>query len=129
MPGGDRTGPQGMGPMTGRAAGYCAGYNVPGYMNPYGGRGMGFGRMMGGRGGGFGRGRGYGGYAPPVLPAAYPEVPQPVFGAVPYDESVELETLRTHAQALEASLSGIQKRIEALEAQKDEKAGNTGKNE
>jgi len=30
MPRGDRTGPQGMGPMTRRAAGYCAGYDVPG---------------------------------------------------------------------------------------------------
>jgi len=38
MPRGDRTGPAGMGPMTGRAAGYCAGYPVPGYMNTYGGR-------------------------------------------------------------------------------------------
>ena len=30
-----------MGPMTGRAAGYCAGFGVPGYMNPvpYGGFG------------------------------------------------------------------------------------------
>ena len=34
MPGGDRTGPGGMGPMTGRAVGYCAGYPVPGFMNP-----------------------------------------------------------------------------------------------
>ena len=34
MPLGDGTGPRGMGPMTGRAAGYCAGYPVPGYMNP-----------------------------------------------------------------------------------------------
>jgi len=34
MPGGDGTGPMGMGPMTGRAAGFCAGYGVPGYMNP-----------------------------------------------------------------------------------------------
>jgi len=34
MPRGDRTGPAGMGPMTGRAAGYCAGYGVPGYLNP-----------------------------------------------------------------------------------------------
>ena len=34
MPGGNRTGPAGMGPMTGRAAGLCAGYSVPGYMNP-----------------------------------------------------------------------------------------------
>ena len=38
MPRGDGTGPMGMGPMTGRAAGYCAGYPVPGFMNPYGGR-------------------------------------------------------------------------------------------
>jgi len=44
MPLGDGTGPAGMGPMTGRAAGYCAGYPVPGYMNPYGGRpGLGYG--------------------------------------------------------------------------------------
>jgi len=34
MPFGDGTGPMGLGPMTGRAAGYCAGYSVPGYMNP-----------------------------------------------------------------------------------------------
>jgi len=38
MPAGDRTGPMGMGPLTGRAAGFCAGYPMPGYMNPYGGR-------------------------------------------------------------------------------------------
>ncbi|MBN1835246.1 MAG: DUF5320 family protein [Spirochaetales bacterium] len=36
MPRGDGTGPAGMGPMTGRAAGFCAGYGVPGFMNPYG---------------------------------------------------------------------------------------------
>ena len=33
MPGGDRTGPLGMGPMTGRALGKCTGYVNPGYMN------------------------------------------------------------------------------------------------
>ena len=43
MPGGDRTGPWGMGPRTGRGAGYCSGYRVPGFMNrsvfpPFGGR-------------------------------------------------------------------------------------------
>ena len=31
MPGGDRTGPEGRGPMTGRAFGYCAEYNSPGF--------------------------------------------------------------------------------------------------
>ena len=58
MPRGDRTGPMGQGPMTGRAAGYCAGYSVPGYSNPLGGRGF-FGRGVGlglGQGIGFGRG-------------------------------------------------------------------------
>lgn len=30
MPRGDRTGPRGFGPMTGRGFGYCAGYDAPG---------------------------------------------------------------------------------------------------
>ena len=38
MPFGDGTGPAGMAPMTGKAAGVCAGYPVPGYMNPVIGR-------------------------------------------------------------------------------------------
>jgi len=43
MPAGDGTGPWGLGPMTGRAAGFCAGYGIPGFMNrfvfpPFGGR-------------------------------------------------------------------------------------------
>jgi len=38
MPFGDGTGPAGRGLMTGRAAGFCAGYPVPGYMNPIAGR-------------------------------------------------------------------------------------------
>ncbi|HXL02849.1 MAG TPA: DUF5320 domain-containing protein, partial [Candidatus Atribacteria bacterium] len=59
MPGGDRTGPWGLGPMTGRAAGYCAGYSVPGYMNPIPGRGWGAGFGRGWGRGYFGRGRGW----------------------------------------------------------------------
>ncbi|MBN2270315.1 MAG: DUF5320 domain-containing protein [Sedimentisphaerales bacterium] len=38
MPYGDGTGPAGLGPMTGRAAGFCAGYPAPGYANPVLGR-------------------------------------------------------------------------------------------
>ncbi len=67
MPLGDGTGPMGYGPMTGRAAGYCAGYGMPGYMNPVPGGGWGMGRGWGrgfgwgrGRGRGWGRGRGFG---------------------------------------------------------------------
>ena len=33
MPRGDRTGPTGMGPMRGRGAGYCAGFDTPGFAN------------------------------------------------------------------------------------------------
>ncbi len=46
MPGGDKTGPLGYGPMTGRGAGYCSGNRAPGYINaPFGrGRGCGGGR-------------------------------------------------------------------------------------
>ena len=78
MPRGDGTGPAGMGPMTGRAAGYCAGYPVPGYMNPVPGRGFagpgfagaygaapyGYGAAPYGYGGGvpYGYGAGYAGF-------------------------------------------------------------------
>ena len=52
MPGGDRTGPAGMGPMTGRAAGYCTGNSYPGFASPhppgFSGR-RGFSRMGRGR--------------------------------------------------------------------------------
>ena len=62
MPRGDKTGPEGFGPMTGRRMGFCVGNNVPGFTNNLGrranfGRGMrnGFGR---GFNQGFGRGMG-----------------------------------------------------------------------
>jgi len=45
MPFGDGTGPRGMGPMTGRGVGYCAGFVQPGFVNPIPGRRwFGFGR-------------------------------------------------------------------------------------
>lgn len=46
MPAGDGTGPAGLGPMTGRAAGYCAGYPVPGFMNFIPRGGLGYGRFV-----------------------------------------------------------------------------------
>jgi len=45
MPRGDGTGPMGLGPMTGRAAGYCVGYGAPGFMNPIPRAGFGVGAM------------------------------------------------------------------------------------
>ncbi|HHW12652.1 MAG TPA: DUF5320 domain-containing protein [Firmicutes bacterium] len=48
MPRGDGSGPRGMGPMTGRGAGFCAGFAAPGYANPVN-SGCGFGRGHGSR--------------------------------------------------------------------------------
>jgi hypothetical protein len=82
MPMGDRTGPWGLGPKSGRGLGYCAGFPNPGSMNP--GPGFLFGR---GLGRGFGKGRcfwraGYGrrwGYPYlPVSPFTYP--PEIMYG-------------------------------------------------
>jgi len=125
MPAGDRTGPSGMGPRTGRAAGYCSGYATPGFANRGMGGGFGFGRGMG-RGFGFGRGmgrgfgRGYGlsatvpyatpyappqGYAPPTLPT----------------REQELEMLNNQAVDLKQGLKEINQRITELESKAKEK--------
>ena len=47
MPRGDRTGPMGMGSMTGRRVGFCAGFAAPGYMNSVPGYEIGSGRGCG----------------------------------------------------------------------------------
>ncbi|MFP4654721.1 MAG: DUF5320 domain-containing protein [Methanohalobium sp.] len=65
MPGGDRTGPIGSGPLTGRGAGYCAGFDAPGFANnvPVGrglARGRGFAFYRRGMGLGSARGNGFG---------------------------------------------------------------------
>ena len=69
MPRGDRSGPSGEGPNTGRGMGYCTGNTHPDYMNSLSGRGGGYGRGFHG-GPGFGRGAGlrfrggFGSYSP-----------------------------------------------------------------
>ncbi len=103
MPRGDRTGPMGAGPMTGRAAGFCAGNTAPGYANFGGGRGRGMGF---GRGGGFGRGFGRGWIAPGAATVA-PTGPQ------------ELAVLKQQAQQLQADMELIQSRIQELETKPD----------
>lgn len=59
MPRGDKTGPEGSGPMTGRQLGYCTGNNRPGFMEQNSMHGRGFGRGFQ-FGSGRGRGMGYG---------------------------------------------------------------------
>lgn len=61
MPGGDRTGPEGMGPMTGRQMGDCADSGVPRSASAAPGRGWwGWGRGRRGGRGPWGRGFGAG---------------------------------------------------------------------
>ena len=119
MPRGDGTGPGGMGSMTGRGIGYCAGNNVPGFMNPPSGRGFG-GRPGYWGGGGRGwRNRYYAtgqpgwaryGFAPGIAqPSAYP-----VFGQ-PMSQEQEAEMLKNHAEALQRELDAINKRLDEVE--------------
>ena len=104
--------------MTGRAAGYCAGSDMPGYANPAPGRGfgMGFGGGRGSWGGGFrGGGRGwrnrfyatglpgwvrFGGYAAPY------QEPGP---------ELEKQALKNEVAALESELEFIRKRLSEIE--------------
>ena len=128
MPRGDGTGPMGMGPMTGRAAGYCAGYPAPGFMNP--GPGGGFGGMGRGWGRGRGRGRGWGwqaGYGAAAY-GPYPGAPYaPAYGpyaATPYAPAAppeaELDALKTQADYFTKALAEIRQRIDELQAEQKE---------
>ena len=126
MPVGDRTGPLGFGPMTGRGAGYCAGYPVPGYANAWGGRfGAGFGRGWGrgfGRGRGFRRGAylGYPGYAgiPPAYPYYCATYPYPYQGTM--DAKQEMDLLQSEAEDIKAELEAVNTRIAELKKEKKE---------
>ncbi|MBN1640877.1 MAG: DUF5320 domain-containing protein [Anaerolineae bacterium] len=108
MPRGDRTGPAGMGPMTGRAAGYCAGYDVPGFQNPVGGR-MGMGMRWGGGWRGGGRG-GWRFWRQPFGPAYVPPAYAP-----PVTPEQEAGALRTQAEWLGQQLETIRQRLSELE--------------
>jgi hypothetical protein len=119
MPAGDKTGPNGAGPMTGRAAGYCSGYQAPGYVNlvpRYGRRGR-------GRGYGRGWGRGFGGCwyvnPPTPVPQANPPAYVPITQQqLPEQEIVTLENyhknLTTEKADIEQELEGVKARIEEL---------------
>jgi hypothetical protein len=119
MPRGDSTGPMGMGPMTGRQAGYCAGNNIPGYLNNAGGRnfGMGSGRtagfgVCGGRGGGFGRRNRF--YATGVPGRSwFRGANAPLTNQDPGDEK---QALKSQAEYLQSEMDAIKKRLEELTA-------------
>ena len=126
MPGGDGTGPRGMGAMTGRAAGYCAGSPEPGYVNPVPGRGYGLGTGRGWRGGSRGwRHQYYVTGAPGWMRYGYAPAwgRPPAFGpyAPPYAPEVsreqEAEWLKGQAESLKGQLDAITQRIEELQVE------------
>jgi hypothetical protein len=116
--------------MTGRGAGYCAGYAAPGYANPVGGRGwFGRGRRFGRGRGWFGRGwRHWYGPGPGWVAHAYgdPYYSGYAYPTYPYGRELstsdEMTMLREQSEFLQNELKEIHERIGTLEkAQTQEK--------
>jgi hypothetical protein len=112
MPRGDGTGPMGLGPMTGRGTGYCAGYPYPGFMNPGFRRGY-F---------GWGRGRGWRNWYPTTeIPnqerATYRLSPWGRYPNQP-DKKEEKEMLNEELKSLKEGITAIEKRLQDLKGQK-----------
>ena len=106
MPRGDGTGPMGTGAMTGRGAGYCAGFGMPGYANSNGrtafARGFGLARGFGGGGRGLRRCFNWMG-----------------FGAAAYrksDPEMEKRGLKAEADALQSQLDLIRQRLTDIDS-------------
>jgi hypothetical protein len=114
--------------MTGRAAGYCAGYGAPGWAGVAPGRGYGYGRGWG-MGAGWGRGGGRGAgwrhrnwYYATGLPGWVRAGYGPAWGPPPVDDPYagptpehEVEFLRQQAEWLKQQLDAIGQRIGELE--------------
>lgn len=106
MPFGDGTGPRGLGPMTGRQGGICAGYAAAGRAN--------FGSAWVCRGGGRRWRNRY--YATGLT--GWQRGDTGWMSAGPsFSPDLELATLKTQAENLTRSLDGIRKQIVTLEAQ------------
>jgi hypothetical protein len=104
MPGFDRTGPSGAGPMTGGARGACTGFGRRGAGNRVANVGF-----TGGGGGGRGRRNRFArlGFGPQTFE------PGPALDAQPVNQ---LETLKASAGYFERILEGIRQRIQKLES-------------
>lgn len=108
MPAGDRTGPNGMGPMTGRGAGFCAGTNIPGFANAR--PRLGFGRGFG-RGWGRGSGRGFRWRSMAAAPPAF-AYEEPYYRPASKDE--ERRMLEEELREIEAEKQEIEKRLKEI---------------
>jgi hypothetical protein len=107
--------------MTGHGAGFCAGYPVPGFMNPGWGRGGGRGRGRGGGGGGWRHRHGYyatgspGGQRPWIADPAYAPPLPGTFGPMMTQEQ-ELGALKHQAKYLERALEQLRDRIREVDS-------------
>ena len=119
MPRGDGTGPQGLGPLTGRGAGFCVETIDNNQTSPMrgrsGGRGMGFGH---GQGMGRGLGRRNGAPAGPGRGMGRLTGPSAATSG-DLDAQAELAQLTQHASRLQRSLDGLNERIEQLQHDAD----------
>jgi len=111
MPGGDQTGPQGMGPMTGRRMGYCSGYNSPGYANP--GPRRFFGR-------GFGRGFGWRRWNFAPIERVVPVQPYTPYQPQQPTKEQEVTMLEDDAKAVEAEQKALSQELEAIKKRIEE---------
>ncbi len=117
MPGGNGTGPTGMGSMTGRAAGFCSGFGMPGYANAPARRGfgVGYGRRRELRGRNAGRG-----FRHMFQATGLPGWMR--FGEydAPYqdpDPSLEKQMLKSQVKAMQSELDFIKKRLSEIETE------------
>ena len=114
MPGGDRTGPMGMGPRTGRGAGFCGGAGVPGFISRMGGAFLGRGRGRGGRGW---RNMFYATGLPGWMRSGPAGVPP---AEVPASEA-ERQSLQDQVETLQLQLDEVKRQLAQSEAAKTEK--------
>ena len=118
MPGGDRTGPMGMGPRTGRGAGFCGGAS---------GAPSGSGCMNHRRGARFGQGRGRGGrgrrnmFYATGLPGWMRSGPGGVAPAEVPASEVERQSLQDQVKTLQSQLDEVKRQLAQSEAAKTEK--------
>ena len=118
--------------MTGRAAGFCAGFSTPGYANFGAGKGVpgpGQAAVFPGFGGGRGGGRGYRNrYYPTGLYGsqremafqAPPPYAPPSYAAPEISPQQEVEALREQLKYMEDSIKATQQRISEIEEHKDQ---------
>jgi hypothetical protein len=117
MPWGDKTGPAGTGPKTGRGAGFCAGSDAPGCANPDAGRGRkrGLGQRRGFGGGG--RGRRFDKFVE-TGGRRTPNVTQAT-SALDEESASELHTLNRRLSDLQSELQNVKTQIAGGEAKRD----------